>query len=312
MTPPGLSDDVADLFRRRTPPDAPLSVEEMRTLAATEVAEASRPAGDTVRSLNITAADRSDARWPSGRLYSVGTHEPGAPVTIWFHGGGFILGSLDTSDDMCRELCAAAGTSVLSVEYSLAPEHPWPAQRVDCQAMYDAVRSGAIAELGMPSTVALAGESAGGHLAANIARNEGQPPAGRLLLYPVVTSRRDSQSYRDFAVGFGLDADGMAHAFDLTFTDGDDGFDLKPPVSSPNENYYIITAECDVLRDEAESYVHALRAAGATVTAERFVGMPHGFMSMTAITPIAAMAIARAAHFLSKVHRTSTARAIRI
>ncbi len=210
------------------------------------------------------------------------------PLLVFFHGSGFVLCSLDTHDGMCRNLCAGAGCVVVSVDYRLAPEHKFPAGPDDCLA---ATRWAAVhaRELGAdPARIAIAGDSAGGNMAAVTAlrvRDEGGPALrGQLLIYPVTDYYTAGwPSYTENAEGYGLTRETMKWFWDHYLSDPSQGADphaapLRAPDLSRLPPALVVTAEYDPLRDEAEAYAARLREAGVPAKAMRFDGMNHGFL----------------------------------
>ena len=194
-------------------------------------------------------------------------------TVVYFHGGGWVVGNLESVDAVCRALALAAGATVVSVDYRLAPEHPYPA------ALEDAL--GATRALLTERPLAVAGDSAGGNLAAIVARHLKDDVAAQLLVYPVTDAGLNTPAYRQFSEGFGLSAAGMRRFWEL-YLDGADG--LQPDASPLRAGdlrglppAYVLTAECDVLRDDGEAYAHALRDAGVDVTLRRREGAVHGF-----------------------------------
>jgi acetyl esterase len=190
----------------------------------------------------------------------------------YFHGGGWMLGTLDSVDAVCRSLAEAANAVVVSVDYRLAPEHRYPAALEDALAVVRGLRD---------RPLAVAGDSAGGNLAAIVARRLRDDVAAQLLVYPVTDAGVNTPSFAEFSAGFGLTAAAMRRFWDL-YLDGADG--LQPDASPLRADdltglppAYVLTAECDVLRDEGEAYAHALRAAGVDVTLRRREGAVHGF-----------------------------------
>jgi acetyl esterase len=218
-----------------------------------------------------------DVTWVyDGELAGVPTraYRPeGARGTVaYFHGGGWVLGNLASVDAVCRALANAAGATVVSVDYRLAPEHPYPAALEDALAVTRALRD---------RPLAVAGDSAGGNLAAIVARHLKDDVAAQLLVYPVTDAGVNTPSFAEFADGFGLTAAGMRRFWEV-YLDGADG--LQPDASPLRAGdlrglprAYVLTAGCDVLRDEGEAYAHALRDAGVEVTLRRLPGAVHGF-----------------------------------
>jgi acetyl esterase len=211
------------------------------------------------------------------RLYRpLGAEGDDLPLVVYLHGGGWVIGSLGSSDPVCRALANRSGALVASVDYRLAPEHPYPAAVEDSLAAFDSLR----AEL-RPPRIAVAGDSAGGTLAAVVARNRRAEVDLQLLVYPVTDARRETTSYATYAEGFGLTALSMRRYWELYA----DGADLSNPDLSPLEApdlaglppAYVILAEHDVLHDEGEAYARALEAAGVPVTLRRREGTVHGF-----------------------------------
>ncbi len=223
------------------------------------------------------------------RIYSPAP-ERALPALIYFHGGGWVLGDIDSVDPLCRDLALLAGSVVINVGYRLAPEHPFPAAADDSWAVTADV-IGDPARYGVdPRAVAVAGDSAGGNLAAVVAaraRDEGVALAHQLLVYPVMDSAMDTPSYAEFARGFGLDADVMAWFFGLYAGDADRADPRLAPLRAADLTGLapatIITAECDVLRDEGEAYATRLSDAGVEVALRRFDGVVHSFFVLPEI-----------------------------
>jgi acetyl esterase len=239
----------------------------------------------TVRDLAINEHVRARHYAPAAR--------PGAPLVVFYHGGGFVLGDLESHDAPCRMLCREAGVHVLSIDYRLAPEHPHPAAVLDGVDAY-AWACAHARELGAdPSRIALAGDSAGGNLAAVVAqeaRRRNLPrPSLQVLLYPTIDRTRPFPSVERFGEGFFLEAADMewfsrkyrAEAYGTPDVTADPGLekdlaDLPPAL--------IVTAGFDPLRDEAEDYASRLLAAGVPTTLRRFEGLVHGFIHMLAVS----------------------------
>jgi acetyl esterase len=236
-----------------------------------------------------------DAGGTPARLYRA--HESVAPVVVYAHGGGWVMGGLETHDGLCRSLAVASGWAVLSVDYRLAPEHPYPAALSDLDRALDWLAGDGCALYGLDAArVAVAGDSAGGQLAAVVARrcrDRGIGLAGQLLICPVIEPAADYPPLDDY----GLHRDEMRFFWDAyappgvdrTHPDLDplraDLADLPPAV--------IITAELDVLADEAHRYAAGLNAAGVPVVAVRYQGLIHNFPRKLALFDAAHLAVAQ-------------------
>ncbi len=237
-----------------------------------------------------------------GRLYlPEGVQRP--PLLVFFHGGGFVIGDLDTHDAPCRLLCAEGRMAVLSVEYALAPEEPFPAAIEDGQAAVAWAQSHAEL-LGVDGArVAVGGDSAGGALAAAIshlgAEGEGPVPQAQLLLYPALDRTREWPSMSLFAEGFFLTRSDV-ETFARHYTGDADGADprLHPLRAAGFEGLpptLVVTAGFDPLRDEGEAYAEELRRAGVAVTLRRYERFIHGFANMTTVSPACEAAFAELA-----------------
>ena len=206
------------------------------------------------------------------------------PVFVYLHGGGWCYGSIGTVDRFCRRVADRSGCAVLSVDYRLAPEHPFPAPLEDVDAVLAHLRT-AGAELGVdPARIAIGGDSAGGHLAAVAARRQrdaATPLDFQVLIYPVIDPLMASESYAELGE-YGLDRPSMKLAWDNFVPDP--ARRLTPEVAplavadlSGLPPALIQTAEYDVLRDEGADYADALLAAGVPVVHTRYMGVNHGF-----------------------------------
>jgi acetyl esterase len=226
------------------------------------------------------------------------------PLLVYYHGGGWVIGDLDTHDGVCRFLAAAAGAAVLSLDYRLAPEHPFPAAVDDSFAGFAWSATNA-AELGVdPARIAVGGDSAGGNLAAAVsllARDAGGPtPAMQLLIYPVTDAVGGQRSRDLFAEGFLL-TKGDMDAFEAHYLPpGTDPRDprvsiLQAPDLSGLPPAYLATAGFDPLRDEGEAYALRMREAGVRVGLRRHPGLVHSFANETAISRSARGAMLEAA-----------------
>jgi acetyl esterase len=211
------------------------------------------------------------------------------PVYVYFHGGGWVIGDLETHDVVCRQITAESGVCVISVDYRLAPEHRFPASVDDAWAATRWIVAHA-ADLGVDGAkVAVGGDSAGGNLAAVVAllaRDGGSPPiALQVLIYPVTDLSAESQSYTDLADGYMLTRDSMRWFKAQYLTKEEDAADWRvSPLRAPSlagvAPALVITAGYDPLRDEGEAYARRLREAGVGVDAVCFGGMIHGFVPM--------------------------------
>jgi acetyl esterase len=252
-----------------------------------------------VRNLRVAgAASDLDAR-----LYRP-LEEDVLPLLVFFHGGGFVMGNLDTHDNLCRSLASQTAAVVVSVAYRLAPENHFPAAPLDCYAATCWLVEHA-AELGVDGCrLALAGDSAGGNLALAVSRlaaqRQGPKISYQCLFYPVTDARCDSQSYEDFAEGYFLTGAMMYWFWQQYLQDTGQGDD---PLASPLRDETLadlppttlITAEFDPLRDEGEAFARRLQQAGVSVRVQRCEGMVHGFISMAPFVERAAHALSDAA-----------------
>lgn len=221
------------------------------------------------------------------RVYRPAGHGP-LPVVVFFHGGGWVIGGIGSHDAPCHRLAAGVPAVVVSVDYRLAPEDPFPAAVDDCDAVTAWVVEHA-SEVGAdPGRLAVAGDSAGGNLAAVVARrvrDRGGPPiAFQLLIYPGTDMTRSLPSYTDNGTGYLLDADTMAWFVGLYL----DGAEPRQADASPLfvedlsglPPALVVTAEFDPLRDEGEAYAERLSEAGVAVVLSRYDGMVHGFYGL--------------------------------
>ncbi|MFM0319494.1 alpha/beta hydrolase [Paraburkholderia nemoris] len=228
------------------------------------------------------------------------------PLTVFFHGGGFVSCGLDTHANLCRCLAQRARTVVLSVDYRLAPEARFPAAALDaCDAVRWAASNSADLRV-RPGALAVAGDSAGGNLAAVAAqqvRHSGVNIAHQLLFYPVVDCATEYPSYESMGDGYLLTADMMRWFKDQYFAAGSNRADpLASPLAATDltgvGSATIISAEYDPLRDEAEHYAARLAQAGVLTTHLRWPGQMHGFASFLGVLDAADHALTMAAQAL--------------
>ena len=227
-----------------------------------------------------------DAGGVGARLYRpAATRSPG--LLVWYHGGGWVLGDLESHDDLCRTLANRGGFCVLSVDYRLAPEHPFPHGLDDARAASVWAYEHAT-ELGCEPVIAVGGDSAGGNLAAVVANRPDVPIVFQALVYPCTDARMGHDSFVENADGYFLTASGMAWFYDH-YLSGAEGSRDDPRVSPLLEDdarlasapsAMVITAAYDPLRDEGEAYAMRLADAGVATSHVRFEGQVHGFFSM--------------------------------
>ncbi len=233
---------------------------------------------------------------------------PALPVLLYFHGGGYTIGSIDTHDTLCRELARLSGAAVVSLEYRLAPEHQFPVAVNDA---WDALQwlhahGGA---LGLDtSRMAVGGDSAGGNLAAHcalMAREAGMPLALQMLFYPCCAEHNDTASHQTYASGYVLDAANIAYFFNNYLPDKTQRNDWRfAPLNAADHSglapAWIGLAECDPLVDEGVLYADTLRRAGVAVDIEIYQGVAHEFIKMGRALPEAKLAHQHAAAALRK------------
>ncbi len=225
------------------------------------------------------------------RLYIPPTATDGR-LMVFYHGGGWVTGDLDTHDAPCRFIARQAATRVLAVDYRLAPEHPFPAPVEDALAAFADVVARA-AELGAdPARISVCGDSAGGNLAAVVSQQTagGARPAAALLIYPACDFTGGTASRSLFAEGFLLEKSDMDWCQDRYLQAYGELTDprVSPAFGAVDAEHpptVVVTAGFDPLRDEGEAYAAQLRAAGIPTVLRRYPGLIHGFMNLTAISP---------------------------
>jgi acetyl esterase len=226
------------------------------------------------------------------------------PALVYFHGGGFVICNLDTHDRQCRALANASGCAVISVDYRLAPEHKYPAAVEDAYAATKYVAEHA-AEFGVdPNRIAVGGDSAGGNLATVVSllsRDRGGPRLKfQLLIYPMVDFYDQSPSMQHYSKDYFLTREGMDWFTESYLPNREAG--LEPSASPTNATdlrglppAMVLTAECDPLRDQGETYARKLQGAGVAVELKRYEGMFHPFFQFGAILDTAKVAMKDAA-----------------
>jgi acetyl esterase len=249
---------------------------------------------DLVRPEDVVPVGRVEAATVAGleaRVYRPEGEGPW-PTMLYLHGGGFVIGDLDTHDQVCRRICAGASCVVVSVAYRLAPEAPFPAAVEDAEAALLWV-SERLGDFGGDDLLAVGGDSAGGNLAAVVAQRHRDLVGAQVLIYPATHPLGDYPSRVENAEGYLLEAATMEWFFvHYGATDPDDPrvapllgdlAGVAPAV--------VVTAEYDPLRDEGEAYADALAAAGVPVDRVRYDGLVHGFLDMAVTSPAAAAAL---------------------
>ncbi len=229
------------------------------------------------------------------------------PVVLFLHGGGWVVCDLDTHQPLAAALCRHSGAAVVMVDYRLAPEHPFPAAIDDCAAALDWVANQGVAHGLDSARIVVAGDSAGGNLAAVLARRVrdqyGEALAGQYLIYPVIDLPDPQQypSYVENDLHYGLTMEAMAWYWHLYAGAAAPDADAIPMLADDLAGIapaLIQTAQYDVLRDEGEAYGARLAAAGVAVSVARHPGMIHGFLAMAGIVPGADAAIAQGGNWL--------------
>lgn len=222
--------------------------------------------------------------WPAGVAESV------IPTLVYYHGGGFVIGNLETHDSTCRRLANRSRCQVIAIDYRMAPEHPFPAPVDDAVAAFRHIRDNAAAFDTSAKRIAVGGDSAGGNLSAVVCqqtRSAGeQAPAFQMLIYPATDSTTQTESRRTLGEGYFLTRDLMDWFWRHYIPAGTDQADLRiSPLLAADVSglppAYVLTAGYDPLRDEGHAYAEKLRRAGVKVTYSNFPGTLHGFFSMT-------------------------------
>jgi acetyl esterase len=239
------------------------------------------------------------------------------PILVHYHGGGWVIGNIDQSENLCRAMANATPCIVVSVEYRLAPETRFPGGVEDCYAATKWVAEHGVELGGDPSRLAVGGESAGGNLAAAVAimaRDRGGPKISfQLLVYPIADYDFETGSYRENAEGYGLTRDTMQYFWELYLDDSTPG--THPLIAVVKSDLaglppaLVITAECDVLRDEGIAYAEKLKAAGVPVEHAHYPGQIHGFFGVGTMMQTGDKAVKAAARSLAKALASQSATA---
>ena len=260
----------------------------------------------------VFSAEDADADGVPVRVYRP-SPDPGLPVIVYFHGGGWTIGNVEQFDPVTRQVANAANAIVVSVEYRLAPEHPFPAPLDDCRRALAWVAKNASNFGGDGSRLAVMGDSAGGNLAAVcalMARDAGGPElAMQVLVYPVVGCDFSTASYRENGEGYLLTEKDMHWFLSCYGRGGADVTDwrISPLRASDLAGVapaIVVTAEFDPLRDEGRAYARRLEAAGVSVTSYPYDGMIHGFFGWSAVFDASRDALQRIGRDLQRAFGT--------
>lgn len=283
-----LDQDIANTLRLM---DAAGLLKPYAGRSATDIRAGMAPLEQMRKNLGVQVASETDLRMPGpGGDLTLRVYRPQGegpfPVLVYFHGGGFVLGNLDSHSHICRELVVRSGAMVVSVDYRLAPEHPFPAAVDDAYAAVCWIAAHAAEFGGDGSRLAVGGDSAGGNLATLCClrcRDEGGPVIRfQLLAYPGTDLESTLPSRRDNAQGYFLTADAIAWFFSQYLAGADPKHPWVSPLHAPDLSRLppalMITAEYDPLRDEGEAYAARLAQAGVKVKATRYGNTIHGFL----------------------------------
>ena len=298
---PALAALLASLDPSAETPVEEMTPEEARAAWKKDMAAVAGPL------LPVGSVRAYEAPGPGGplalRLYEPAHAGAGPlPILVYYHGGGWIRGDLDTHDDVCRYLCHHGGCLVASVDYRLAPEHRFPAALDDCDAATRWV-AGNAARLGAdPARLAVGGDSAGGNIACGVTlrtRERGEPViAFQLLIYPATDLAGESESKRLYSSGYLLDSMPF-YVASYIGPQGDAAAPLASPLCAPDLSglppAFVLTAGFDPLRDEGEAYAARLQAAGVRTAHRCHESMIHGFVSITGLIASAEAGLAEAA-----------------
>lgn len=293
---PAMRSVLERMARANRPPLHSLTPAQAKAAyeAGADVLEVPRAQLPRVEELHIPARDGHAL---PARLYAP-SREPGLPLLLYFHGGGFMIGSIATHDILCRELARLAGCMVVSLDYRRAPAHRFPVAASDAQ---DALAWLALHAMDLganPGSLAVGGDSAGGTLAAGCAlhaRDTGLPLALQLLFYPGCAAHQDAPSHRRYGQGLVLETEHIDYFFGHYLRTPADREDWRfSPLSAPEVEGVVPAwfglAECDPLVDDGIAYADRLRAAGVAVQLEIYRGVTHEFIKMGRMLPEATQA----------------------
>ncbi|MEZ5967671.1 MAG: alpha/beta hydrolase [Hyphomonas sp.] len=278
---------------RNAPPFSSLPADIVQAAVIDTLAQVAAPLEPGVSTENLTIPGPDGNTIPA-RLYKPDIQDPKAPLMVYYHMGGGVVGNLETCDAWCSILARRVKCPVLSVDYRLAPQHKFPAGIDDCIAAYEWGMRNA-AKFGAPEGMAaVGGDSMGGNFSAIIAqqmqRDDKPLPAMQLLIYPAVDLVEEFPSRKEFGETFSLSTDTMNWFMEQYLPDG---FDMGNAMLSPGQTgsleglppAVVITAGHDPLCDEGDDYAKRLEAAGVRVSHKRYDALAHAFTAFTAISP---------------------------
>jgi acetyl esterase len=267
------------------------------------------PSDETVAAIVDFELPGGDGQPVRARAYTPRDAREGPlPLVAWLHGGGWVTGDLDSHDATCRSLANTSGCKVIAIDYRLAPEHKFPAGLDDCHAAIAWLAAHADENGIDPRRIAVAGDSAGGNLAAAVAlmaRDRGPAIAFQLLVYPVTHHAFDTPSYREYGNGYLLTEEGMRWNWNHYLPDAAAGLDpLASPLLAADLRglppALVVVAECDPLCDESEAYARRLADAGVPVECRRYDGMLHAFFTLGQVFDDGKAAVAHAGQALRR------------
>ena len=272
------------------------SVRALREFLTTwpDLVDSNPPPIAACENVTLSAGDREIP----ARLYRPYGPEPdeAGPALIYFHGGGFMVGTLDTHDPLLRRLSAVSGARIISIDYRLAPEHPFPAGLEDAIASVDAVLTGALSDHAIDRTrLAVGGDSAGGNFAATIARERRTQIQHQLLIYPVLQLAEIEKRRARWQEGPLLSKAILKEISQSYVAEADPMDPRVSPLMAEDlaglPSCYFLAAEMDPLFEEGEAYCAKLEASGVSVKRRTFKAAPHGFLNFTRVMPVAIKAI---------------------
>ncbi len=306
MVHPALEPFVRAMRERPSPPISSQSIDERRA-AYRELADERRGDAEAVESVeDVTVV--LNGRTLRTRLY-VPIDDEKKALVLYFHGGAFVVGDLDTHDALCRRLSSDTRMRFLSIEYRLAPEHPFPASITDAVDVLRSVarRIGDFADPG--AQLIVMGDSAGATLAtvaAALARDDDVAIAAQVLIYPTLGPELVTDSVHEFGVGYMLDIDQLRYDYGLYLGEWTDHTDPRvcPLMSNDLAGVapaIVVVAQCDPLRDEGVAYAGLLEHFGVPVELLEAEGMVHGFLRMGSMVPAALAIVDDLAHHMHRL-----------